>query len=692
MHDLNAGSRYINRELSWLEFNRKVFDEARDFANPLFERLKFLVITCANLDEFFMVRVAPLYEQVIAGINRTDISGLTPREQVQRILAKIQDMFAEIYSCYNNALLIEMQSHGVFPVRWSELDEEQKLFIESYYQTNVLPVLTPMVVDQGRPFPLILNKTLNIAILLQDKEEAQEDEPLFATVQVPSVLDRLIELPGSQGRRNFILLEDVIKMKLDSLFTGHNIISASCYRITRNADLTLDEEESEDLLSTIEDSLKQRKWGAAARLEVEKNIEERLLGILEDEIEVSRDKLFVVDGPVDLTYLMKFYDLKGYDSLKYLPSPPFQNADFACSENIFELISKKDVLVHHPYEAFDPIIELVRQAANDPEVLAIKQTLYRVSGRSPIIEELVRAAENGKQVTVLVELKARFDEQNNIIWAKRLEKAGCHVIYGLVGLKTHCKVLLIVRREEKGLKRYVHMGTGNYNDVTAKIYTDLGLFTSNPYMGADASALFNMLSGYSIPSNLYKTAISPMNIRDKFMKLIKREEENARRGEKARIIAKMNSLVDESIIDALYEASCAGVEIDLIVRGICCLRPGLPGISENIRVRSIVGRYLEHSRIYYFYNGGAELTFLSSADWMTRNLDRRVELLFSVEDEEAREKILDILRICLKDNVKARLLNPDGSYSKAAGKGGEELDSQQLFYQLAEKMSRRIDC
>ncbi len=677
-------SKYINRELSWLEFNRKVFDETRDITNPLLERLKFLVIACANLDEFFMVRVAPLYEQVIAGLDKTDPSGLTPGEQLDRVLAKIQEMFSDIYRCYSSVLLPEMKSQGIILAKPGDLTENQKAFIDVYYPKNVYPVLTPMVVDQGRPFPLILNKSLNIAILVQDKEDSG-GEPLFATVQVPSVLSRLIELPAADGRKYFILLEDIIRMKLDSLFTGHNVISSSCYRITRNADLTLDEEESEDLLSTIEDSLKQRKWGAAARLEVEQDIEENLLRILEKEIEVSRDKLFAVDGPVDLTLLMKVYEIKNFDNLRYLPRPPVQNVDFENCGDIFKLIAERDVLVHHPYEAFDPIIELIRQAATDPEVLAIKQTLYRVSGRSPIIDELIRAAEQGKQVTVLVELKARFDEHNNIIWAKRLEKAGCHVIYGLVGLKTHCKVLLIVRREENELKRYVHMGTGNYNDVTAKIYTDLGLFTSNPYMGADASALFNMLSGYSKPTNLFKTAISPLNMRDKFIRLIKKEEENAARGQKAGIIAKMNSLVDEGIINALYSASCAGVQIDLIVRGICCLRPGLPGVSENIRVMSIVGRYLEHSRIYYFYSGGAKLVFLSSADWMTRNLDRRVELLFPVESEEAREKVLKIVHLCLKDNVKARVLNSDGRYTKVNAANVEDrCDSQQIFCSMAE--------
>lgn len=678
MKDIKRENNYINRELSWLEFNSRVFDEAKDLSNPLLERLKFLVITCANLDEFFMVRVAPLYEQVVAGLNRADISGMTPDRQLNRVLDKIQSMFEELYHCYNRILKPEMRNQGIALNNPEDLTQEQKNFIETYYQRNVYPVLTPMVVDQGRPFPLILNKSLNIAILVQEKEDIQ-GEPIFATVQVPSVLDRLIELPAANGMRYFILLEEIIKLKLDSLFTGHNVISSGCYRITRNADLTLDEEESEDLLSTIEDSLKQRKWGAAARLEVESPMEEQLLKILEEEVEISRDKVFAVNGPVDLTFLMKFYDLWGREDLKYSPDPPVQNADFDNCGNIFELLSEKDVLVHHPYESFDPIIELIRQAVNDPDVLAIKQTLYRVSGKSPIIEELVRAAENGKQVTVLVELKARFDEQNNIIWAKRLEKAGCHVIYGLVGLKTHCKVLLIVRREENELKRYVHLGTGNYNDVTAKIYTDLGLFTSNPYIGADASALFNMLSGYSKLTNLYKTAISPLNMREKLLKLINKEEENAKKGEKGKIIAKMNSLVDEEIINALYSASCAGVKIELIVRGICCLRPGLPGISENIRVRSIVGRYLEHSRIYFFYSGGDELTFLSSADWMTRNLDRRVELLFAVENGEAKKKIHKILEYCLKDNVKARILNPDGTYVKVARKNEEEFDSQRMF-------------
>jgi polyphosphate kinase len=674
-------NNYINRELSWLEFNERVLEEAYDTGNPLFERLKFASIVSSNLDEFFMVRVASLHDQILAGFHETDLAGLTPREQIDSISERVHLMVRDQYSCYNRSLVPALKKEKIYFYRMENLTDKQKQFVENHFNKMVYPVLTPMVVDQSRPFPLILNKSLNIALLLKNPEEPET--PVFATIQVPSVLERLVAVPCEEGEKCFVFLEDIIKMHMTSLFAGHEIITMSCYRITRNADQGLDEEGAEDLLEAIEQFLKKRRWGAAIRLEIENDVEERLLDILQGELEVQDGGIYRIKGPLDLTILVNVSNLSGYGELKFPVFRPQPSQGFMEMSNIFEAFSQRDILVHHPYETFDPVVELVRQAASDPQVLAIKQTLYRVSGKSPIVEALAQAAENGKQVTVLVELKARFDEQNNIIWAKRLEMAGCHVIYGLVGVKIHCKVLLIVRREEDGIKRYVHMGTGNYNDVTARFYTDLGVFTSNPYYGADASALFNMLSGYSQLTQMYKVDIAPISLRTKFLNMIQRETENAAMGKRAGIIAKMNSLVDEKIIYALYEASNAGVDIELIIRGVCCLRPGIPGLSERICVKSIVGRYLEHSRIYYFYNDGDGQYFLSSADWMGRNLDRRVELLFPVEDPTIQERIQEILSICLKDTVKARVLKSDGTYTKIDKRGKESINSQEYFYKQA---------
>lgn len=681
-----TSKNFFNRELSWLEFNERVLEEAYDGSNPLFERLKFLSIVSSNLDEFFMIRVASLYDQILAGFQEPDIAGLIPEEQINAISLRVHRMVQDQYSCFNRSLVQMLKREEIYFLKGNKLSPKQKEFVESYYINTVYPVLTPMVVDQSRPFPLVLNKSLNIALLLENKEE---NEPIFGTVQVPSVLERIVEVPSENGQKCFILLEEIIKMYMYTLFSGHEVLTMSCYRVTRNADQGLDEEGAEDLLEAIEQFLKKRKWGRTIRLEIESDMEPKLLSVLQDELEAPDGGVYEIKGPLDLTFLMKVSGMPGYDDLKYPSFHPQPSPAFAGYDNIFDAISQKDILVHHPFESFDPVVELVRQAAADPRVLAIKQTLYRVSGNSPIVEALALAAENGKQVTVLVELKARFDEQNNIIWAKRLEMAGCHVIYGLVGLKTHCKVLLIVRKEEDGIKRYVHMSTGNYNDVTARFYTDLGLFTANPYFGADASALFNMLSGYSHLTKMYKMNIAPINIRNSFLNLIKQEAENARKGKRARIIAKINSLVDEGIINALYDASTAGVEIDLIIRGICCLKPGIPGFSERISVRSIVGRLLEHSRIYYFYNGGDEQYFLSSADWMSRNLDRRVELLFPVEDEDVRKRVGEVIDLCLRDTVKARILDSNGTYSRVDKRGKELLNSQEFFYKQAVEAARK---
>lgn len=667
---------FLNRELSWLEFNERVLEEAKDINNPLFERLKFLSIVGSNLDEFFMIRVASLQGIIEANFVKIDPSGLTPKEQIERISARTHKQVFDMYNCYNRSLKKSLKKEAIYFIKTKDLNTVQLDFLREYYANNVFPVLTPMVVNKNQPFPLILNKTLNISLLLEDT--TNPDNLLFGTIQVPSVLNRLVEIPSVEYTKSFILLEEIIKLNLTNLFDNHNVIATGCYRITRNAFLDVAEEESEDLLTAVQLSLKQRKWGSAIRLEIEHGINPVLLTLLEEELEISADAEYKISGPIDLTFLMKLSGLKGYDSLRYEPIKPIEYTTRLDEDDLFKLISKQDILLHHPYDSFDMIVDLVKEAAEDPNVLAIKQTLYRVSGNSPIVEALAQAADNGKQVTVLLELKARFDEQNNITWAKKLETAGCHVIYGLVGLKTHCKILLIVRREDGLIKRYVHLGTGNYNDVTAKLYTDLGLLTANPYFGADASAIFNTLSGCSSPSRLYKMTLAPIDLRKKFLSLIHKETECAKSGKHARIIAKLNSLVDTEIIEALYNASSAGVTIDLIVRGICCLRPKVPLISERITVTSIVGRFLEHSRIYYFYGDGEELIFLSSADLMKRNLDRRVELLFPIEDPTARKKVMNVLDLALQDTSKSRVLNLDGSYNKIDKRGKETINSQEI--------------
>lgn len=684
--DYSLPKYFINRELSWLEFNERVLEEAKDNSNPLFERLKFASIVSSNLDEFFMTRVAALKDMAVAKIEKLDPAGLTPKEQLEKISLRVHKMVYDKYSCYNRSLKQCLKKENIIILKPNDLNIQQKQYLDDYYLKNIYPVLTPMVVDKSRPFPLVLNKTLNIAVLLRGKDKSN----LFATIQVPSVLKRFVEIPSESNKVTFIFLEDIIMMNIETLFSGHNVLAMGCYRITRNADLGLDEEEAVDLLEAVEESLKQRKWGSAIRLEFINGMDSELLTVLKKELDLSDEETYEINGPLDLTFLMKLSNIDGFENLKYEPIKPQKSIEFSENKDMFDVISKNDVLVHHVYESFDPVVNLVKEAAVDPDVLAIKQTLYRVSGHSPIIEALAQAAENSKQVTVLLELKARFDEENNIHWAKRLEEAGCHVIYGIVGLKTHCKALLIVRREEDGIRRYVHFGTGNYNDVTAKMYTDLGLFTSNPYYGADAAALFNMLSGHSQPTNVHKTAIAPINLREKFLSMIKTESENAKQGKKARIIIKVNSLVDKEMIEALYEASTSGVKIDLIVRGICCLKPKIPGVSERITVRSIVGRFLEHSRIYYFYNDGNESIYLSSADLMHRNLNRRVELLFPVEDKKAREKVKNILDISLKDTIKARLLNSDGTYLRIDKRHKSIINSQMYFYNKAVKDNSNV--
>ena len=679
----NNPESYVNRELSWIEFNYRVLSEARDKSLPLFERLKFLSITASNLDEFYMVRVASLKDMVHAKYTKPDIAGLKPPEQLEEISERTHELVALQYSTYNRSLLPTLKQNGLRVVQVHEdLSEEEGSYADSYFERNVYPVLTPMAVDSSRPFPLVRNKSLNIAALLQKKSGEEELE--FAMVQVPSVLPRIVELPaGKKEERVVILLEQIIERNIGSLFLNYNVISAHPFRIMRNADLTIDEEEAEDLLEEIQKQLKKRQWGEAIRLEVEEKMDKRLLKILKRELSISSVDIFEIAGPLDLTFLMKMYGMKGFNHLKAIPYIPQQVPRLMNEEDIFANIRDGDILLHHPYETFDPVVNFVKTAATDRSVLAIKQTLYRVSGNSPIIAALAEAADNGKQVSVLVELKARFDEENNINWAKKLEKAGCHVIYGLVGLKTHSKITLVVRREEDGIRRYVHLGTGNYNDSTAKLYTDLGLMTCNPQIGEDATAVFNMLSGYSEPLHWNKLVMAPIWLRARFLRLIRRETKNAENGKTAHIMAKMNSLCDKEIIAALYEASCAGVKTELIVRGICSLKAGVPGLSENITVHSIVGNFLEHARIFYFENDNSPEIYMGSADWMPRNLDRRVEIMFPVEDEMLQEQILHVLKVQFQDNVKAHILKADGTYEKPDKRGKVLVNSQELFCEEA---------
>ena len=702
--DYTNPSLYTNRELSWLDFNVRILEEARDKENPLFERLKFLSITASNLDEFFMVRVASLKDQVHAHYTKPDIAGMTPEQQLAAISEKAHDLVSTQYTTYNRSLLPSLKNKGLEIISAHEdLTKEQAAYVDRYFEEAVYPVLTPMAMDSSRPFPLIRNKSLNIGALISRRPSELKDEKgdkpekgekgekggkknktEFATVQVPSVLPRYIELPSQDdGIRRIILLEEVIERNIDKLFLNYRVVCAHPYRIMRNADLSFDEDEAADLLKEIQKKLKKRQWGEVIRLEVQDSMNEKLLKILRREFDVKETDIYSIAGPLDLTFLMKMYGMDGFDNLKDKPWRPQPVPALRDETDIFAAIRKQDILLHHPYVTFDPVVEFVRQAASDPQVLAIKQTLYRVSGHSPIVASLAQAAENGKQVSVLVELKARFDEENNIIWAKMLEKAGCHVIYGLVGLKTHSKITLVVRKEDDGIRRYVHLSTGNYNDSTAKLYTDCGMMTCSEPIGEDATAVFNMLSGYSEPKSWNRLALAPIWLRKKFLFLIKRETEHARAGKKARIIAKVNSLCDKEIIAALYEASSAGVKIDLIVRGICCLNTDIPGVSENITVRSLVGTFLEHARIFLFQNDTQEEIFMGSADWMPRNLDKRVEILFPVEDENLKEEVKHILDIQLSDTMKARELHGSKGYSRIDRRGKTLLGAQAFFCEEA---------
>lgn len=681
---------YKNRELSWLQFNQRVLSEAKDKGIPLFERLKFLSITASNLDEFFMIRVASLKDMVNAGYKKKDISGLTPQQQLIELNEVTHKLVTSQYSTYKRSLLPMLAQNGLRVIESHEdLTEEEAAYVDQFFADNVYPVLTPMAVDSSRPFPLIRNKSLNIGALLSKKGEGNDLE--FATVQVPSVLARIVMIPGRGEGKSVILLEEMIERNIRKLFLNYDVVCACPFRIMRNADLTIDEDEAADLLKEIEKQIKKRQWGQAIRLEVQAGMDPRLLKIIKKELDIDEEDIYQIDGPLDLTFLMKMYGMEGFEELKYSPYTPQPVTEIESEDIIFDKIREGDILLHHPYQTFAPVVEFIRQAAKDPEVLAIKQTLYRVSGNSPIIAALALAAENGKQVSVLVELKARFDEENNIVWARKLEKAGCHVIYGLVGLKTHSKITLVVRREEDGIRRYVHLGTGNYNETTAKLYTDMGMFTCSEAIGEDATAVFNMLSGYSEPLSWNKLALAPLWLKERFLDLIRRESEMAKEGNNARIIAKMNSLCDPDIMEALYEASSNGVKIELIIRGVCCLKVGIEGVSENIQVRSIVGNFLEHSRIFCFENAGNYEIFMGSADWMPRNLERRVEILFPVEREELKQQVLHILECQLKDTVKAHILLPDGNYERVDKRGKIVYNSQEEFCKEAIKEAQKAN-
>ena len=677
---------YDNRELSWIKFEHRVLNEAKDKEIPILDRLKFVSITSSNLDEFFMVRVASLKDMEHAGYTKKDIAGMDPTEQLCAIGKEVHALVEKQYNTYNRSLMPILRKEGIRIIgAYEELNEKQATYVDKYFMEHVYPVLTPMAVDASRPFPLVRNKSLNIAALIKSKhpnsklQQGSKQELEFATVQVPSVLPRLVPIPGEDDRYTFTLLEQIIEKNMAQLFLNYDLVCAYPYRIMRNADLSFDEDEASDLLKEIQKQLVKRQWGEVIRLEIEHKADKRLLQDLKEQLAVSGKDVYEIAGPLDLTFLMKMYGLSGCDDLREKLFVPQKNPRILPGESIFDEIKKGDIFLTHPYETFDPVVDFIKQAAVDPDVLAIKQTLYRVSGNSPIIAALAKAAENGKQVTVLVELKARFDEENNIVWAQKLEKAGCHVIYGLVGLKTHCKIALVVRREEDAITRYVHLGTGNYNDSTAKLYTDCGIFTCNENYGEDATAVFNMLSGYSEPARWNKLVVAPIWLRDRFIALIDREIAHAKEGKEAYIVAKMNSLCDRQIIEKLYEASSVGVEIYLVIRGICCLRTGIPGVSEHIHVTSIVGTFLEHSRIFYFYNNGQEDIYMGSADWMPRNLDRRVEIVFPVEDDVIKDRIKHILDVLLRDNLKAYAMLPDGTYAKMSRRGKQAIGAQMTF-------------
>lgn len=699
--DVKNHRYYLNRELSWLQFNRRVLQEAVDPNNPLLEKLKFLAITSSNLDEFFMIRVAGLKHQKENGVKRRDIANMTPEEQLEAISDTCQRLVARQYR-YLKMILKELETEGLYFIRPEEASPRQMKWLDDYFEREIFPVVTPMAVDSSHPFPFLASKSLNIALLLERNErdmtldEENDIDVKTAIVPVPSVLPRIVRLPDNPenpSRHDFIFLEQVLCYFAARLFIGFDLLEARPFRITRDADLNLDEEDAQDLVVEVEKQLKKRQRGEAVRLEFERDTSRFMRRFMTSEMNLGSEDMYEIDGPLDVTAFFSFCGIKGYDNLRYPEAHPHRPWSMIqlgkdSEKNIFDMIREKDLLVHLPYESFDDsVVNFVASAASDPNVLAIKQTLYRVSSSSPIIQALEKAAQNGKQVTVLMEVKARFDEANNILMARRLEKAGAHVIYGLVGLKTHSKCTLVIRREKDGIRRYVHVATGNYNASTAKLYTDLGIFTCNDRFGSDASAFFNLLSGYSDPPIWDSFIVAPINLRQRCMELIDREIHFALQGEPAHMIAKMNSLLDKEIIAKLYEASRAGVKVELIVRGICVIIPGIPGVSDNITVRSLVGRFLEHSRVFWFANGGREELYIGSADWMPRNLNDRVELMIPVKDPDICRRLKNMIDLELADNQKAHIMQSDGTWRKSIAPENR-VAAQARFQELAEQRDR----
>ena len=688
---------YLNRELSWLSFNDRVLEEATDPNNPLLEKLKFVAITSSNLDEFFMIRVAGLRHQKENGVTRKDIAGMTPEQQLQHISESAQHLVAKQYM-YLKKILNALELEGLYFVKPRDLTKGQLEWLRDYFEREIFPVVTPMAVDSSHPFPFLASKSLNLAMLLEKIERTGDDDNDIdvktAIVPVPSVLSRIIALPEdkeSKGGHDFVLLEDVIRHFAQQLFMGYDLLEAHAFRITRDADLYIDEEDAKDLVVEVERQLKKRQKGEAVRVEFERGTSRFMQRFITQSLNLVKNDLYEIDGPIDTTMYFRFCGIPGYDKLRYPEAHPYTPWSMIQSheKDIFSMIREKDMLVHLPYESFDEsVVNFVMSAATDPDVLAIKQTLYRVSSRSPIIWALEKAAQNGKQVTVLMEVKARFDEENNIHMARRLEKAGAHVIYGLVGLKTHSKCTLIIRREKDGIRRYVHVATGNYNASTATLYTDLGIFTCSDAFGADASAFFNLLSGYSDPPVWDSFLVAPINLRERCVALIDREIQHVKNGENGHIIAKMNSLLDSRMVDKLYEASQAGVKIELIVRGICVLIPGIPGVSDNITVRSLVGRFLEHSRVFWFNNGGREELYIGSADWMPRNLNDRVELMIPVKDTDCMHRIKNMVLKELEDNQKAHIMQSNGTWVKMIA-SENKVCAQEYFQKLAEQRSEQ---
>jgi polyphosphate kinase len=676
-------SLFINRELSWLAFNERVLEEAADPQTPLLERIKFAAITASNLDEFFMVRVAGLERAIAEGDTTLDLSGLTPLQQLEAVSRRSHEFVAALYDLTNAELLPALAAHKARIVPFESLGDPTAM--RAFFRDSVLPVLTPLAIDRARPFPLLASLTLNLVVILEPAPH--EAESRLAIVQVPAGLPRLVRIREAEGF-TFVLLEDIIRAHLPQLFAGQQIREARVIRLARDAELDLDDEGGRTHLEAVEREVRRRRRSDVIRLEIEATASDELIDILRDQLDLEPVDVYPIAGPLDLRVLAQLTDLPGFEELR---DPPFQPADVLAAaeqDDLFSILDARDVLLHHPYESYDPVLALLEQAADDPDVLAIKQTLYRTSLGSPLIASLQSAAENNKQVTVLVELTARFDEERNIRWARALEEAGAHVIYGIRGYKTHAKICLIVKRTPQGFRRYVHLGTGNYNERTARLYTDFGLMTASQEIAADAAAFFNALTGYTDPPKLKKLVMAPTDLRRRFLKLIDRERRRAEAGQPAEIVAKMNSLIDEEIIRALYAASQKGVPIRLNVRGICALRPGIPGVSSTIEVISIVDRFLEHSRVYSFLNGGDDQVYLASADWMTRNMDKRVELMFPVEDPSHKATIMHALRAMFRDTTKARRLGADGRYTRVTPTGHDAPCRVQRL--LQEEAQRRM--